>query len=311
MSHDVSGDNINIEIKTRCGAIALIGSPNAGKSTLLNQLVGGKVSIVSPKVQTTRTIINGICTEGDAQLIFVDTPGIFKPERPLERSIVRAAWRGFDEADYIAVLVDVSRKNVNHQVDHILEALEKQQRKASLILNKIDLVKPTQLLAVAQYFQQRYAFDHILMVSALTGDGVGDIKAHLAHKIPAGPWLFDPEDMTDIPMRFLACEITREKIFLQLEQELPYSMAVDLEQWQEDEKGHITIHQVIYVQRDNHKAMVLGKAGQRIKQIGQAARIELEEILATRIHLYLHVKVKENWLESPSLMEAMRLVPNQ
>jgi GTP-binding protein Era len=288
------------EEATRCGFVALIGAPNAGKSTLLNTLVGTKVAIVSPKVQTTRSRVLGILTEGTAQIVFVDTPGIFKPRRRLDRAMVAAAWAGAAEGDLVLLLVDAALKGVREETRGIVEKLAQTKRKAILILNKIDAVRHEVLLALAADLNATGVFTDTFMISALTGSGVDDLRRHLAGQLPEGPWLFPEDQVSDMPMRLLAAEITREKLFLRLQQELPYAVAVETEAWEEQKDGSVRISQVIYVQRDGQKAIVLGHGGQMIKAIGTAARRELEEITEQRVHLSLFVKVRENWLDDPA-----------
>lgn len=288
------------EVATRCGFVALIGAPNAGKSTLLNTLVGTKVAIVSPKVQTTRSRVLGILTEDAAQIVFVDTPGIFKPRRRLDRAMVAAAWGGAAEADLVLLLVDSSLKGVREETRGIVEKLAKTQRKAILILNKIDAVRHEVLLTLAADLNASGVFTDTFMISALTGSGVADLRRHLAGHLPEGPWLFPEDQVSDMPMRLLAAEITREKLFLRLQQELPYAVAVETEDWEEQKDGSVRISQIIYVQRDGQKAIVLGHGGQMIKAVGTAARLELEEITEQRVHLALFVKVRENWLDDPA-----------
>ena len=288
------------EAATRCGFVALIGAPNAGKSTLLNTLVGTKVAIVSPKVQTTRSRVLGILTEGTAQIVFVDTPGIFKPRRRLDRAMVAAAWAGAAEGDLVLLLVDAALKGVREETRGIVEKLAQTKRKAILILNKIDAVRHEVLLSLAADLNATGAFTDTFMISALTGSGVDDLRRHLAVHLPEGPWLFPEDQVSDMPMRLLAAEITREKLFLRLQQELPYAVAVETESWEEQPDGSVRISQIIYVQRDGQKAIVLGRGGQMIKAIGTAARLELEEITEQRVHLALFVKVRENWLDDPA-----------
>lgn len=284
----------------RCGFVALVGAPNAGKSTLLNAMIGAKVSIVSPKVQTTRSRVLGITIEGDSQILFVDTPGIFTPKKRLERAMVAAAWQGANDADLVGVLVDASRRGIDDDTRGIVESLKEQQRKAILILNKIDLVKHREnLLGLTAELNEAGIFTDTFMVSASTGDGVQDLRRFLAERLPEGPWLYPEDQISDMPMRLLAAEVTREKLFLQLHQELPYAATVETEEWEEFQDGSVKIRQVVYVQRESQKAIVLGKGGARIKQIGQAARSELEAFLERRVHLMLFVKVRENWTEDP------------
>lgn len=290
----------------RCGFIAILGAPNAGKSTLVNRLVGTKVSIVSPKVQTTRSRVMGIALSGPAQVIFVDTPGIFSAKRRLERAMVQAAWSGAADADLLALVVDADR-GLDDDSQGIIEKLKETQRRAVLILNKIDLVKRDSLLALTSRLDAQGIFDRVFMVSAQTGDHTDDLLAFFAARVPEGPWHFPEDQVSDMPMRLLAAEITREQVFLQLHQELPYATAVETEQWQERDDGSVRIDQTIYVQRDSQKAIVLGKSGRQIKNIGARARAELEEILERRVHLFLHVKVRENWLEERSHYSDMGL----
>lgn len=294
------------EITTRCGYVALVGAPNAGKSTLLNQLVGAKIAIVSPKVQTTRARVTAIAIEGESQLIFVDTPGIFKPSRRLEKAMVEAAWGGAQDADRIALIVDAV-KGITPDVERIIEGLRKSGRRAHVILNKIDAMKRDQLLGLADTLSKQEIFDEIFMISALKGDGVADLRAALAKDMPVGPWLYPEDQLALAPMRHLAAEITREKLFMRMNQELPYSLTVETESWEERKDGSIRIQQVIFVSRANHKPIVLGKGGQTIKKIGALAREELEEILGCRVHLFLFVKVREKWLDDPERYQEMGL----
>jgi GTP-binding protein Era len=293
---------------TRCGYVALIGAPNAGKSTLLNALVGAKVSIVSPKVQTTRRRVLGIAIHDGAQIIFVDTPGIFSPRpgRRLERAMVSAAWAGAQDADLAALLVDVTRPD-DGDTAGIVDRLEAAGRKAVLILNKVDLVKPPVLLAIANRFAKRGIFEPIFMISGLTGDGVGDLKRYLAQALPQGPWLYPEDQLSDLPERLIAAEVTREQIFLQLRDELPYASTVETDKWEERKDGSARIEQTIFVQRPSQKAIVLGEGGQRVKQIGERARAELETLLSRRVHLFLHVRVEKDWTEDRERYEAIGL----
>ena len=286
---------------TRCGFAALIGAPNAGKSTLMNALLGAKVSIVTPKVQTTRSRVLGIEISGDAQIVYVDTPGIFAPKRRLDRAMVAAAWKGAGDADVICLLVDAERylAGRDRDTDEIVEKLKETHRRAHLLLNKIDLVKKPDLLALAERFTAEGVFDQVFMISALKGDGIDDLRAALAAAMPPGPWLFPEDQLSDMPDRLLAAEITREKLFLDLHQELPYSLTVETEAWETHDNGSATIRQVIYVERDGHKGIVLGKGGAQIKRIGAASRRELEDLLGRRIHLFLFVKVRGKWQDDP------------
>ncbi|HEV8467408.1 MAG TPA: GTPase Era [Pseudolabrys sp.] len=291
---------------TNCGFVALIGAPNAGKSTLLNGLVGSKVSIISHKVQTTRALIRGIAVEGQSQLIFVDTPGIFSPRRRLDRAMVTTAWSGAHEADLVGVLID-SRKGVDEEAEGILARLGDVKPPKLLILNKIDVVAKEALLDLAKAANAAAKFEATFMVSALTGDGVADLKVWLAQRVPPGPWLYPPEQMSDAPIRQLAAEITREKLFERLHQELPYHSTVETESWKELRAGDIRIEQTIYVERESQRKIVLGKGGQTIKAIGEAARREIAEIVEAKVHLFLFVKVREGWGEDPERYRAMGL----
>ena len=291
---------------TSCGFIALIGAPNAGKSTLLNALVGSKVTIVSHKVQTTRALIRGIAVEGQSQLIFVDTPGIFSPRRRLDRAMVTTAWSGAHEADLVGVLID-SRKGLDEEADDILGRLAEVRRPKLLILNKVDLVAKEALLSLAKAANEKTKFEDTFMVSALTGDGVPDLKRWLAQHVAPGPWLYPADQMSDAPVRQLAAEITREKLFERLHQELPYHSTVETEAWKELRGGDIRIEQTIYVERESQRKIVLGKGGQTIKAIGEAARREIAEIVDVKVHLFLFVKVREGWGEDPERYRAMGL----
>lgn len=292
---------------TRCGFVALVGAPNAGKSTLLNLMVGGKVSIVTPKVQTTRSRIIGICMAKDhAQIIFLDTPGIFKPKRRLERAMVTAAWSGAHDADLVVLLVDVKRR-FDADTDRIIKGLKARKRRAVLALNKIDGVRRETLLPLAAELNETGVFSDSFMISALKGDGVDDLRDFLAKRMPAGPWLYPEDQLSDIPLRLLAAETTREKLFLRLHQELPYALGVETESWEERKDGSLRIDQVIYVLRDSHKPIVLGKGGRQIKAVGQAARQDLEAFLGQRVHLFIHVKVAPKWTDDPARYHDMGL----
>jgi GTP-binding protein Era len=291
---------------TRCGFVALVGAPNAGKSTLLNAMVGSKVSIVSRKVQTTRALVRGIAIEGSSQLIFVDTPGIFSPKRRLDRAMVTTAWSGAHDADLVAVLID-ARDGLDDETDAILEGLKDVRPQKALILNKIDVVEKSALLKLAQIANEKAKFEATFMISALNGDGVSDLKKWLAERMPPGPYHYPPDQMSDAPLRQLAAEITREKIFERLHQELPYHSTVETEQWKELRKGDIRIEQTIYVERESQRKIVLGKGGQTIKAIGEAARKEIAEIAEAKVHLFLFVKVREGWGEDPERYRAMGL----
>jgi GTPase len=291
---------------TRCGYVAIVGAPNAGKSTLLNALVGAKVSIVSPKVQTTRSRVLGILVEGAAQIVFVDTPGIFAPRRRLERAMVAAAWAGAADADIVVVLVDAA-KGLDPDTEAIVAGLKEAGRRAVLALNKIDVAPRPRLLELAETLSAAAIFDRVFMVSAATGSGVGDLEAHLAANVPEGPWLFPEDQISDMPQRLLAAEITREQIFLQLRNELPYASTVETEAWEEFADGSVKITQTVYVRRETQKAIVLGQGGRQVKRIGARARTELEAMFERRVHLFLFVKVRENWTEDRERYEAMRL----
>jgi GTP-binding protein Era len=286
----------------RCGFIALVGAPNAGKSTLLNALIGAKIAIVSPKVQTTRTIVRGVVIEGPAQLVFIDTPGIFAPKRRLERAMVARAWQGATDADLIVLLVDAARAirgGIDDDTARIIEGLESGERQAILALNKIDLVPRPKLLALAQELNETGGFTNTFMISAAKGDGVGDLRAHLAAAAPVGPWHYPEDQLSDMSERLIAAEITREALFRQLRQELPYALTVETESWEARPDGSVRIEQTIYVQRETQKAITLGKGGSRIKSVGEAARKELEAMLGHRVHLFLFVKVREGWIDDP------------
>jgi len=291
---------------TRCGFVALIGAPNAGKSTLLNALVGSKVTIVSHKVQTTRALIRGIALEGQSQLIFVDTPGIFAPKRRLDRAMVTTAWSGAHEADLTGVLID-ARKGIDEEAEALLARLAEVKRAKILILNKIDLVPRDTLLLLTKIANEKAKFDATFMVSSLTGDGVADLKTWLAARMPASPWLYPPDQMSDAPVRQLAAEITREKLFERLHQELPYHSTVETEAWKELRGGDIRIEQTIYVERESQRKIVIGKGGQTLKSIGEAARREIAEIVEHKVHLFLFVKVREGWGDDPERYRAMGL----
>jgi GTP-binding protein Era len=282
--------------KTRCGVVAVMGAPNAGKSTLVNRLVGSKVSIVSPKAQTTRTRVTGIALEGPAQIILLDTPGVFAPRRRLDRAMVDAAWRSAADADHVLLLVDAKR-GLDEETRALAEGLSGRKIAAVLGLNKVDLVKPAKLLALAKQLNDLHAFAATFMVSAETGDGVDDLKRHLAQQMPEGPWLYAEDDITDLTERLLAAEVTREHAFRQLHEELPYSLAVETEKWEERKDGSARVDQVIYVRKEGQRKIVIGQGGARIKAIGAASRAELTKLLGRKIHLFLHVKVAEDWDE--------------
>ncbi|RVV97479.1 GTPase Era [Mesobaculum littorinae] len=293
---------------TRAGFVALIGEPNAGKSTLLNRMVGAKVSIVTHKVQTTRARIRGVALEGAAQIVFVDTPGIFRPRRRLDRSMVAAAWGGAADADVVVLLVEAHR-GITPGVEAILIALDEQLtgRPVLLAINKIDRVERPRLLALTAELNQRFAFAETFMISAEKGYGVADLRVHLAGALPEGPWLYPEDQIADLPMRMIAAEVTREKLTLRLHQELPYQLTVETESWEEKDDGSARIEQVIYVARDGHKGIVLGRKGETVKAVGQAARTDLEEFLGRKVHLFLQVRVRPNWLEEAERYSEMGL----
>ena len=291
---------------SRCGHVALIGAPNAGKSTLLNRLVGRKLSIVTPKPQTTRTRLLGIATEGPTQIIYVDTPGIFAPRRRLDRAMVAAAWIGAEDADRTVLLVDVAR-GVDRDTRRILGRLAERGRESILALNKIDLVRRDGLLGLVDTLLRGGQFDPVFMISGHTGDGVGDLKRYLAGALPQGPWLFPEDQLSDMPERVIAAEVTREQVFLQLRDELPYGSTVETERWEDKNDGSARIEQVIFVQRPSQRAIVLGEGGQRIKGIGARARAALERMLERRVHLFLFVKVRENWVDDRERYTALGL----
>lgn len=292
--------------ETRCGFVALIGAPNVGKSTLVNALVGSKVTIVSRKVQTTRALIRGIVIEDNAQIILVDTPGIFQPKRRLDRAMVSTAWSGAHDADLVCVLLD-ARAGINEEAEAILAKVAEVGHPKFLVLNKIDLVVRDKLLALAKTANDRLDFEQTFMISAMSGDGVDDLRRALAKRLPPGPFHYPEDQMSDAPMRQLAAEITREKIFRQLHQELPYQSTVETDSWQDRNDGSVRIEQTIFVERDSQRKIVLGKGGATIKAIGAEARKELAEILEQPVHLFLFVKVRENWGDDPSRYREMGL----
>jgi len=297
----------------RCGFVAIIGAPNAGKSTLVNQLVGSKVSIVSRKVQTTRMRVRGVMIEGPSQLVLVDTPGIFQPKRRLDRAMVDAAWAGAADADVVCLIVDapeliaapdgLSAKDTAR----IIEGLNAAKRPAILLLNKIDGMRRDELLPLVERLRGQASFERVFMISALSGDGTKELLAHLAQAVPPGPWAYPEDQAADIPLRLLASEITRERIYDRLHQELPYSTTVVTEQWTQNKDGSARIEQTIFVERDGQKAIVLGKAGATIKLLGSQARTEMEALFGHKVHLFLHVKVRENWADDPAHYREMGL----
>jgi GTP-binding protein Era len=293
----------------RCGFLAILGAPNVGKSTLLNRLVGTKVSIVTSKVQTTRRRVLGITVRGDAQLIFIDTPGIFapRPGRRLELAMVHAAWRGAEDADQRILVVDAKR-GLDADTALVLDGLRERGDRATVAINKLDLVAPTALLPLIQKFDQTGLFDRVFIISALEGDGCDDLLNAMVDSVPEGPWLFPEDQLSDLSQRAMAAELTREQLFRQLHQELPYSLTVETESWVASHDGsEVRIDQTIYVQRDTQKSIVLGKGGQQIKAVGEAARHELEAMLGQRVHLFLFVKVRRRWLEDPERFQELGL----
>jgi GTPase len=290
----------------RCGFIALIGAPNAGKSTLTNALTGSKVAIVTPKVQTTRALVRGIALAGSAQLIFVDTPGIFAPKRRLDRAMVTTAWTGAHDADLVAVLID-AKAGFDAEAEAIFAKLDDIRQPKILVINKVDIAEKPRLLDLAQQLNTRAKFAVTFMVSALTGDGVGDLRDWLAAHVPEGPWHYPEDEVSDAPLRQLAAEITREQLFLKLHQELPYQSTVETETWTERKDGSVRIEQTIYVERESQRKIVLGKEGRSIRAIGAAARRELAEIVEKPVHLFLFVKVRESWGDDPERYRAMGL----
>ncbi|MGA9251389.1 MAG: GTPase Era [Roseobacter sp.] len=293
---------------TRAGFAALIGEPNAGKSTLLNRMVGAKVSIVTHKVQTTRTRIRGVAMEGDSQIVFVDTPGLFQPRRRLDRAMVAAAWGGAADADVVVLMVEAHR-GVTEGVERIIEGLADigQGRPVALVINKIDRVQAEVLLSLSKNLNDRYDFAETFMVSAERGHGVDTLRQWLAGVLPEGPWLYPEDQIADLPMRMIAAEMTREKLTLRLHQELPYQLTVETENWEERKDGSARIDQLIYVVRDGHKGILLGHKGETIKAVSKAAREELEEFLGRRVHLFLQVKVRPNWLDEAERYSEMGL----
>ena len=297
----------SVNKNTRAGFATLIGAPNAGKSTLMNAMVGQKVSIVTPKVQTTRSRIRGIAMKDEAQIIFVDTPGIFSPKRRLDRAMVNAAWQGAADNDVLLLLNDCARVTLDDETKMIIAKLVQQEQAAALILNKIDLATPEQVLVRTAELSTLFSFEKVFMISAHTGNGLPDLKSWLAQKMPLGPYLFDPNDLSDLPVRLLAAEILREKLFLNLHQELPYQMTVESESWVERDDGSAEVRLSVFVAREGHRGIVLGKGGQTIKGIGQAARKELEKVLERRIHLMCHVKYRKDWMDDKQRYAAWNL----
>lgn len=291
----------------RCGVIAIIGTPNAGKSTLVNALVGAKVTIVSRKVQTTRVQIRGIAMEGASQLVLIDTPGIFAPKRRLDRAMVASAWAGAADADRVLLLIDAA-KGLDEEVESLVTRLAEHVKSPILVLNKVDRVEDkSRLLALVDALSKHLDLERVFMVSALTGDGVDELKRYLAERVPEGPWLYPEDELSDIPMRQLAAEVTREKIYDMLHDELPYQMTVETDSWKELRDKSVRVEQTVFVTRDSHKAMVLGKGGQTVKRISQASRTELTDIVGVPVHLFLFVKVREGWDRDPARYREMGL----
>lgn len=289
----------NENLQTRCGFVALIGAPNAGKSTITNNFVGSKVSIVSPKVQTTRTLVKGIGIYDNTQIIFIDTPGIFKPKRRLDRAMVASAWNGVGDADITVLVVDAKR-GFDDETQSIVAKLNKFKTEAVLVLNKVDLVQKEKLLELSAKINAAGKFKETFMISALTGQHIADFYKYLADNLPVSPWYYPEDQISDMPLKLLTAEIVREKLFMYLHQELPYALTVEPDLWERREDGSIRVEITIYVERDSQKVIVLGKGGSMIKRIGQAARHEIEELLEERIHLFLFVKVRENWIDDPA-----------
>lgn len=290
----------------RCGFVAVVGAPNAGKSTIVNALVGQKVAIVSPKAQTTRTRLMGVAMDGETQIVLIDTPGIFAPTRRLDRAMVAAAWNSLDQAEAILVMIDAAAK-LGERAERVLQGIEGRSEKKFLVLNKVDLTRKDKLLTTATTLNERVKFDETFFVSASTGDGVPELKATLAKLMPEGPWHFPEDEVSDAPERMLAAEITREQLYRQLHEELPYQSTVETEKFTTRKDGSAEIHQQILVSRDNQRAIILGHKGERIKEIGSKARAELAELLGRPVHLFLHVKVKANWDEDRGVYRDMGL----
>ena len=294
----------------RSGFIAVIGSPNSGKSTLINHFIGQKVTIVTRKVQTTRSVIRGICIHEESQLVFSDTPGIFEPKRRLDRAMVEAAWGSSSDADIILFLYDAQKSGIDNETNKILDELGQSRKKKILVLNKVDLVDNKTLLPLIKNFEPICSFDATFIVSALTGEGSKEVLSYLAKNLPKGPWLYPEDEITDLPARLLAAEITREQIFMRLHQELPYATTVETEEWTERDDGAIVINQIIYLKKAGHKKIVIGKNGSMIKMLGKAARLEIEQILERSVHLFLFVKVREKWMDDPDRYKIWGLNPN-
>ncbi len=304
--NEISDQPVVMPENTRCGFVALVGAPNAGKSTLLNSLVGTKVSIVTHKAQTTRAQIRGVVTEGDGQIVFIDTPGIFAPKRRLDRAMVEAAWSGAGDADFVAFIVD-AEKGLTAEIEALMEGLEKVPHPKVLVLNKVDLIKREKLLALAESVNARLKFEQTFMISALSGSGVSDFLAWALKRIPLGPWHFPEDQLTDLTLAITAAEVTREKLFLRIHDEIPYNATVETEKFTINKDGSYRIDQVVYVTRDTHKKIILGAGGQTIKSIGADSRRELMEIFEVPVHLFLFVKVREKWGDDPERYREMGL----
>ncbi len=301
------------EANARCGFVAIIGAPNAGKSTLVNRLVGSKVSIVSRKVQTTRMRVRGVVIEGQSQVILVDTPGIFAPKRKLDQAMVAAAWAGAADADLVCLIIDAPELVgepsglAARDTSRIVQGLKDAKQSAILVVNKVDAIKRDELLPLVDRFRAETKFDEVFMISAEKGDGTADLVRYLAAQVPPGPWAYPEDQASDIPLRLLAAEITRERIYDRLHQELPYSTTVVTEQWADQKDGSARVEQTIFVERDGQKAIVLGKGGATIKELGSTARAEMETLFGHKVHLFLHVKVRENWADDPAHYREMGL----
>ncbi|KAB0539998.1 GTP-binding protein Era [Pseudochrobactrum saccharolyticum] len=306
INHPQGDSATTAEAQTRSGFVTLIGAPNAGKSTLVNRLVGTKVSIVTHKVQTTRALVRGIITEDQTQIVLVDTPGIFKPKRRLDRAMVTTAWGGARDADLVLILLD-AQGGLNESAEALLASVENTHQKKILILNKVDRVDPPKLLELAQAANEKVKFESTFMISALNGSGCKDLLKYLVAQMPYGPWYYPEDQISDMPMRQLAAEVTREKLYLRLHEELPYSSTVETEKWEERKDGSVRIEQVVYVERDSQKKIVLGHKGETIKAIGQASRKEMSAILEQPVHLFLFVKVRDNWGNDPERYREMGL----
>ena len=298
--------DINDSQLLRCGFVALIGAPNAGKSTITNNFVGSKVSIVSPKVQTTRTMVRGIGVYENTQIIFIDTPGIFRPKRRLDRAMVSSAWSGVKDADIVVLVVDAKR-GFDDETRAIIDQLNKNKISAILVLNKVDIIDKTKLLALSAVLNEAGNFKETFMISALTGQNIDDFYKYLADNLPESPWYYPEEQMSDMPLKLLAAEIVREKLFLYLRQEIPYELTVEPELWERREDGSVRAEMTIYVKKDNQKTIILGRGGEMIKKIGQSARREIERELEERVHLFLFVKVRANWIDDPARYSAWNL----